>query len=307
MKEAPLDTVLDNDKVIAMESNQWCLPPEQYRNKGLNWAKVRGSDQHAPSGTELWHKYPGSHFTWVKMETPCWEELRQALLAHEVCVLDQTEEDPNKTPNIFLSSLTIKDMSHCSASPGNPLTFNFNPFFNAIIDGRGAGKSTALESIRIAARRKDQLLKDGMSKLAQDLNEFAQLTTQHGVMKTNTELVVTVERRETDYRLTWRQNEQHTREHLSEGKWVPSEVEGDLLDRFPMDIFSQKQIYTLTSAPQGLLAIIDRSPEVDKQDWQTRWDSKVSEYRELKERQRGLQAKTVNEKSLSAKLVDIKN
>lgn len=306
MKGAPLDTILDNDKVIAMESNQWCLPPEQYRNKGLNWAKVRGSDQHAPSGTEPWHKYPGSHFTWVKMETQCWAELRQALLAHEVCVLDQTEENPNKTPDIFLRSLTIKDMSHCGASPGKPLTFNFTPFFNAIIGGRGTGKSTALESIRIAARRKDQLQNDGMSKLAQDLNEFIQLTTQHGVMKTSTELVLTVARRETDYRLTWRQNGQHKLERLSEGEWVTSEVEGDLLDRFPMDIFSQKQIYTLASAPQGLLAIIDRSPEVDKQDWQTRWDGKVSEYRELKERQRGLLAKTVNEKSLSAKLVDIK-
>jgi ABC-type lipoprotein export system ATPase subunit len=308
MKGAPLDTVLDNDKVIAMESTQWCLPPEQYRNKGLNWAKVRGSDQHAPSGTEPWHKYPGSHFTWVKMETPCWEELRQALLAHEVCVLDQTEEDPNKTPDIFLRSLTIKEMSHCGAKPGSkPLTFEFNPFFNAFIGGRGTGKSTVLESIRIAARRDGQLKADNMTKLAQDLAEFMMPTTQNGVMKANTELVLTVTRRGIDYRLTWRPNGNHVLEQFENEEWIPALVEGDVLDRFPMDIFSQKQIYTLASAPQGLLAIIDRSPEVNKQDWQIRWDGKASEYRELKERQRGLLAKTVNEKSLNAKLVDIKN
>jgi hypothetical protein len=309
MKGAPLDTVLDNTNIIAMETNQWCLPPKQYQNKELNWAKVRGSDQHAPSGTEPWHKYPGSHFTWIKMETPSWEELRQALLAHEVCVLDQTEENPNATPDFYLRSLTIKEMSHCGARPSKPVSFEFNPFFNAFIGGRGTGKSTALESIRIAARRNGQLKKDNMLKLAQDLDEFMMLTTQNGVMKANTELVLTVTRRGIDYRLTWKPgpNGNHTLEQLENEEWVPTPVEGDVLDRFPMDIFSQKQIYTLASAPQGLLAIIDRSSEVNKQDWQIRWDGKASEYRELKERQRGLLAKTVNEKSLNAKLVDITN
>jgi len=301
-----LKKILENGNIIAMECAIGWEPPQSYKENKLNWARVTGSDQHYPTG-EPGQKFPGSHFTWVKMETPCWEELRQALLAHEVCVLDQTEENPNQTPGFYLRSLTIKEMSHCGASPSKPLTFEFNPFFNAFIGGRGTGKSTALESIRIAARRKDQLHSDGMTKLAQELDEFIELTTQHGVMKADTELVLTVARRGIDYRLTWRQNGNHVLEQLEEGKWIPSQNEGDLLDRFPMDIFSQKQIYTLASAPQGLLAIIDRSPEVNKQDWQIRWDTKVSEYRQKREEHRGLLAKTVTEESLNAKLVDIKN
>jgi hypothetical protein len=111
------------------------------------------------------------------------------------------------------------------------------------------------------------------------------------VMKTNTELVVTVERRETDYRLTWRQNEQHTREHLSEGKWVPSEESREICSTVSMDIFTKnKSTPSPRPSKDCLRSLI--APGGDKQDWQTRWDSKVSEYRELKERQRGLQAKT---------------
>ncbi|WP_018124905.1 TrlF family AAA-like ATPase [Desulfovibrio oxyclinae] len=302
-----LKKILENDNIIAMECAIGWEPPQSYKENKLNWARVTGSDQHHPTG-EPGQKFPGSHFTWVKMETPCWEELRQALLAHEVCVLDQTEEDPNKTPDIFLRSLTIKEMSHCGAKPGGkPLTFEFNPFFNAFIGGRGTGKSTALESIRIAARRKDQLHNDGMDKLAQDLDEFTRLSKQNGVMKTDTELVLTVARRGIDYRLTWRQNGSHSLEQFDAGEWIPSQNEGDLLDRFPMDIFSQKQIYTLASAPQGLLAIIDRSPQVNKQDWHSRWAAKVSEYRELRERRRRLLAQTVDEKTLNARLTDLKN
>ena len=306
LQGATLKKVLESEAIIAMECSTDWEPPQSYLEKKINWARVTGSDQHHPTG-EPGQKFPGSHFTWVKMEIRSWEELRQALLAHEVCVLDQTEENPNKTPDFYLRSLTIKEMSHCGALPSRPLTFEFNPFFNAVIGGRGTGKSTALESIRIAARRKDQLKKDGMDKLAQDLDEFMRLTTQHGVMKADTELVLIVARRGIDYRLTWRQDGNHSLEHFEMCEWIPSQNEGDLLDRFPMDIFSQKQIYTLASAPQGLLAIIDRSPDVNKLDWQSRWDIKVHEYRELKERQRGLLAKTVNEKSLNARLVDLNN
>lgn len=306
LKSATLKKILESNSIIAMECSADWEPPQAYTEKKLNWARVTGSDQHHPSG-KPGQKFPGSHFTWVKMETPCWEELRQALLAHEVCVLDQTEDDPNKMPDFFLRSLTINEMCHCGAKPCPPLKFEFTPFFNAIIGGRGTGKSTALESIRIAARRSEQLSKDNMPKLAQDLQEFMQLSTRNGVMKPNTELALEIFRRGVEYRLTWKQGGGYVLQHFEDGEWLESPVEGDILDRFPMDIFSQKQIYTLASAPQGLLAIIDRAPEVNKQDWQNRWDAKVSEYRQTKEAQRGLLAQTENEEAVNAQLVDIKN
>jgi len=306
LQGATLNKVLESENIIAMECSTDWEPPQSYTGKKLNWACVTGSDQHHPTG-DPGQKYPGSHFTWVKMETPCWEELRQALLAHEVCVLDQTEEDPNKTPDIFLRSLTIEEMCHCGAKPSPPLRIEFNPFFNAIIGGRGTGKSTALESIRIAARRHEQLDKGNMPKLAQDLKEFMQPSTRNGVMKPDTELTLEIFRRGVDYRLTWNQGHGYLLQVFADGEWNESHVEGDILDRFPMDIFSQKQIYTLASAPQGLLAIIDRAPDIDKQDWQNRWDAKRSEYRQMKEAQRRLLAQTENEGTVNAKLVDIRN
>lgn len=303
---ATLKKVLDNKNILAMECSPNLKLPSLYSDAKLNWARVAGSDQHHPTG-KPGQKFPGSHFTWVKMDTPSWDELRQALLAHEVCILEQDEDDPNQTPAIYLRSIAIKEMSHCGAAPRKPLTLDFNPFFNTIIGGRGSGKSTVMESIRIASKRSELLKNDNMTKLAQDLAEFMMLARDRGVMKPDTELSLTVMRRGVEYRLTWKQNGDHLLEHADGSEWIPSEVEGDLLDRFSMDIFSQKQIYTLASAPQGLLAIIDRGPEVNFQEWKSRWDAKVSEYRQRREEHRGILAKTNSEKSVSAKLVDIKN
>jgi len=311
---ATLDGLLSNSKVIAMETTRRCVPPEKYFDNKLDWAMVTGSDQHYPDGQlELGHKFPGSHYTWIKMETPSWEELHQALLAHEVCVLDHTEIDPNTHPDIFLRSLMVQSMTHCGVTPGGgPLTLQFNPFFNAIIGGRGSGKSTILESIRIASRREDELQDMEMSKIATELSEFMRLSTDDGVMEPDTVLMLDVHRRGVEYRITWRQDSPPTLEQWKSdgwngGEWQVCPIEGDIQERFPLDIYSQKQIYTLASDPKGLLAIIDRSPEVNRSEWQARWDTKESEYLQKREQHRGLLIQIANEASVNAQLIDVKN
>lgn len=49
------------------------------------------------------------------------------------------------------------------------------------------------------------------------------------------------------------------------GQWL--DVPGDIKTRFPIRIYSQKQIFELAKKPQALLGIIDASPEVDFASW----------------------------------------
>ena len=53
--------------------------PELYSQRKLAWAEVLGSDSHHPGGS-AGHRFPGSHYTWVKMSQPSLEGLRLALL-----------------------------------------------------------------------------------------------------------------------------------------------------------------------------------------------------------------------------------
>ncbi|WP_320009021.1 TrlF family AAA-like ATPase [Maridesulfovibrio sp.] len=301
-----LNEILSNNSIFAMESSGICLPPQTYRDKKLDWAVVTGSDQHHPNGDET-QKFPGSHFSWVKMEQPTWDELHQALLAHETCILDQTYNNPNQHPDIFIKSVKIHEMSHCGRHPSQDLKITFNPFFNAIIGGRGSGKSTILESIRIASRRDFELTQMGMEKIAQDLNEFMESSATKGVMTDKTSLTLEIFRRNKLYRTTWTPSAQTSLEEFNGIDWNQCDIEGNFLERFPIEIYSQKQIYTLASNPKGLLDIIDRSPSVNRTEWQLKWNAIKSKFLQLREKERSLIQQLQNEPPVKARLSDINN
>ncbi|WP_339133585.1 MAG: hypothetical protein WGN25_13170 [Candidatus Electrothrix sp. GW3-4] len=261
-------------------------------------AKVGGSDAHKPDQI-------GRHFSWIKMSSPAIEGLRLALSDHTFSVKNQ-QEDPNQLPESFLSKLTIQSMQHCGRIKGRPFTLSLHPHFNSIIGGRGAGKSTVLESIRIAARR-DQELNEGAPQVKRELDRFMQLSKQNGVMRNETEILLEVHRRGKIYRLRWRFDGAETvLEEQTESGWQGIES-GDLTERFPISIFSQKQINELAANPRGLLDIIDRSPEVNRAEWQARWKTVESRFLQLREQQRELVRQLETEPQLRAKLNDVIN
>lgn len=261
-------------------------------------AKVSGSDAHKPD--EI-----GRSYTWAKMSCPSLTGLRLALLEHVYCVKNQ-RNDPNTLPDIYIKQLTITSMQHCGRIPGRPFIMQFHPHFNAVIGGRGSGKSTALESIRIASRR-DKLLTIEAERLKKDLDEFMKLAQDKGVMRNDTELSLEIMRRGILYRIHWRYDGQGVilETYTAEG-WKETET-GDLLSRFPLSIFSQKQIYELADSRRGLLAIIDRAPDVKKDEWEMKWKEQKSRYLQLCERYRNLSAQIFNEVSIKARLKDVEN
>lgn len=263
-------------------------------------ALLGGSDAHLPD--EI-----GRHSTWVKMSRPSIDGLRLALVDHEFCVNNE-EETPNHAPDIFICSLEISSMRHCGRATGQPLTMSFHPLFNTVIGGRGTGKSTALESIRIAARRDGEL--EEIPRLSEELNRFMAHASHKGVMLDNTELRLGIHRRGKEYRLRWRFDSTGTvLEEKSSDIWNEINA-GDLRtirERFPMSIYSQKQINELAANPKGLLEILDRSPEVNRGEWEQRWGQTKNKFMQLRLHQREINQLLARETDIRAKLTDVEN
>ena len=87
------------------------------------------------------HADLGEHSSWIKWARPTAEALRQACLAQESRISDI---EPN-LPSIVINSISVQN----SVFMG-PLELSFNPQYNALIGGRGTGKSTILEYLRWA-------------------------------------------------------------------------------------------------------------------------------------------------------------
>ena len=85
----------------------------------------------------------GHHRTFIKLSRPTAEGLRQAFLAHR----SRVRLDTPKLPSMYISRVAI---SECKFFASVPLAIDFNRQFNAIIGGRGTGKSTILEYMRWA-------------------------------------------------------------------------------------------------------------------------------------------------------------
>lgn len=85
------------------------------------------------------HDDIGSHSTWVKWATPTAEALRQACLARE----SRISQTLPLMPAVFVTSIDVS-----SSKFMGQFYLDFNPQYNAIIGGRGTGKSTILEYLR---------------------------------------------------------------------------------------------------------------------------------------------------------------
>lgn len=103
-----------------------------YGNKRV--ALFQTSDNRAASHSDL-----GKHTTWVKWATPTAEALRQACLAQESRI---SQESPT-IPTVAITSLNVTNSVFLG-----PIQIEFNPQYNALIGGRGTGKSTILEYLR---------------------------------------------------------------------------------------------------------------------------------------------------------------
>ena len=67
-------------------------------------------------------------------------------------------------------------------------------------------------------------------------------------------------------------------------------AEGDIKQRFPVRMYSQKQIFGLARTPLALLRVVDEAPEVDFQSWEEQWKAEEGRFLALRAKARWSQA-----------------
>jgi len=167
------------------------------------WSCVLGSDSHHPSGSDT-QQYPGSRFTWVKMGEPSIEGLRLALIDGEplsVLRSDDEPDTPNEHARLVVEGIEIRNARY--AGRGSPLLARFSPWTSALIGGRGTGKSTGIEMLRLALRREREL----PAELRDEFRRFATVPASRrdeGALTNETEAVATVFKDDARFRVRWR-------------------------------------------------------------------------------------------------------
>ncbi len=300
-----LDPILHRAEVFAMEvCDRSPTLPQLYTEKKLAWAQVLGSDAHHPSGTAD-SRYPGSHFTWVKMGTPTLEGLRLALLdGSPLSVLRSAAPTDNPNERIAdhrICGITVTEAQYTGR--GSAFQASLSPWLTAIIGGRGTGKSTVIELLRLALRRES----DVPGGLLADLARFrpADGGEGGGALTQNTVVSIEYAKDGGTYRVHWRAAGAGSDiERLESGRW--ESTEGVVRERFPIRLLSQKEIYLLADTPSALLHIIDDTPEVNRAEWEQRWNQAVSSYMLLRGTARRLRLELDAEASLRGQLEDLK-
>lgn len=260
--------VLDSNDILAMEFvNVNCPKPAIYTQRKLKWAEVLGSDCH--NFRPPYPNVPGSRYTWVKMATPSLEGLRLALLdGNGVSIRRSDEEvfDPFKTPEHFITSITINDAR--AMGRNQAATLHFSPYFNALVGGRGTGKSTVIHALRLASGRAGEINRlDEKSEPRQTFEQFVKVSSNRddrGGLRDETAVTLELIRDEVPHRLTWQQSaaQNLTVEDQESGKWKRSVSQEISSQRFPLRIFSQGQIAALAGENTlALLGVIDEAAD----------------------------------------------
>ena len=299
-----LQQALNCENIIAMElKNPAYKKPGSYINKKPCWTEILGSDAHHPSGN-VGQRYPGSHFTWVKMGSPGIEGLRLALLEDSLSVRrsDQETGNPNEYAPLVLESIKISQARFLGRS--QPFAIRFNPWLNAIIGGRGTGKSTVVEFLRIALRREGELPDD----LKTEFEKYGRVYPDGedgGLLTDNAAIMATYRKNGSRFRVQWNPaGDLEPIEQQIDGEW--RRAEGDIRQRFPARIYSQKQIFQLAKTPLALLGVVDEAPEVDRHSWAEKWNEKEGRFLSLRAKAREIEAGLAEEPRLRGELDDVK-
>ncbi len=301
-----LQQALDCEQFFAMElMDAQYTKPAAYAACKRPWSEVVGSDAHHPTGNPG-QKYPGSRFTWVKMGTPCIEGLRLALLDAPLSVIrsDAITQDPNQHADMVMGYMEVKNARYI----GRPNAFrvDLNPWMNAIIGGRGTGKSTIVEFLRLVLRRERELPESLQEDFAKYFEVYAS-RDEDGLLTEDAHFALVYRKNGARYRVQWsrRGDAEPIEAEQADGSWRAEP--GEITQRFPVRIYSQKQIYELAKAPLALLKIVDEGPEVDRRSWENEWKAEESRFLSLRAKAREIETGLSDEQRLRGELKDVQH
>lgn len=293
-----LKKCLNANGLLAIEvCDSTYLKPQLYNDLKLNFTEVAGSDSHHPESL-------GSRFTWVKMEVPNLEALRLALHDGEDGIIrfDTTADDPNDLhKRFYIQSIEIRDGA--KAGRGTPLKVEFSPWLNTIIGGRGSGKSSLIEYMRLPFNKTAGLPK----KINEEFKEFYQVPKERGktgMLTSTTKIRVEMQKEGRTVALTW-QDHKITEEQRNEtGEWEQKEASSNIDARFPVRIFSQKHLYSLTEDPNHILNIIDQ--QFEKTAWLEKREELSKKWMQSRAKERDIASRINSKGNLISELDDVR-
>lgn len=294
-----LNQIVTCSYIIAAEA----LDDRVVERRQPEWSAVIGSDSHHPRGA-AGQQYPGSRYTWVKMGRPSIQGLRLALLDGAPLSLlryDRDTEDPNRHDHLVVESIAVQEAQYAGRGP-RPLEVRFSPWMSALIGGRGTGKSTVIEMLRLAFGRDGELPED----MRGEFESFARTPasrTDRGALTDQTKLTVAVRKDRRRLQLIWEAGSRRIEEQNQEGRWTRST--GEVQDRFPVWIYSQKQLFELARDQSALLSVVDRAPEMRLLDWSAKWHQLETRFLSYHTQLRELDAQLRERPRLEGQLADV--
>ena len=305
-----LAPLLDADELFALEvvdpSHE---KPPLYKDRKLNWAEVVGSDSHHPSGADG-SRFPGSHYTWIKMASPSLKGLRLALLDGDDFSIRRSDTadlfDPFVVPKNLVEAIEIEDARYMGL--GSAARIEFSPWLNALVGGRGTGKSTIVHALRLAARRGPELNdleeRTGPRLTFQEFDREPKDRRDRGGLRANTAIRWLVQRDEVRHRVHWRQKASGVVvEYCAKDTWKESPWQTVTPQRFPIRLFSQGQIAELAGKNQALLRVIDEAAQVAPQ--QRELDEACAAFNALRGQIRETDQRLTHEEALVVELQDV--
>lgn len=179
----------------------------------------------------------GAHDCWIKLGERTIEGIRQALLADEARIAFDAPNEPDER----LVTLTVQSTLFGNA----PVSIRLNSGFNAIIGGRGSGKSALLEYLRFGLGRTATDMPSGESRLKDRSAKLIEETLKDGGY-----VEISLEREGISE--TWRRDYVN-RETISVRDVTGSENRvplGDAQRRFPARAFDQKGLSSTMTDPK---------------------------------------------------------
>ena len=272
---------------------------------GRRVSQVWASDAHSLEGM-------GRRFTWMKMTRPDMEGLRLALLDGPGSLRRATREDP-EDPNATRGEFMIESVRVAGAryvGRPEPVTVRFNPWLNAIVGGRGTGKSTLVDFCRKTLRREADLDASGARGEEGSLRQLFERRVRvpppggEGLLTENTRIEVVYRKHGERFALCWSRDGSDPAICRMDGDARTPE-EGSVSERFPVRIYSQKQLFALAQDPNALLAIVDASPGVQAAEKKREVRDLANRYLSLRARAREAFARAGGLGDRRAELADV--
>ena len=277
--------VLDDGPLLAVEWRDMSNAlPTCVERQASRLARVLGSDCHSFQGASA----PGGRYSWVKMADPTLQGLRLALLDGNGVSIRRSDDDhpaPPAPPEHFITRIEVEDARYMGND--RPAAIELTPLFNALIGGRGTGKSTLIHALRLGFRRHEDLraLGEGSEpgRRFQQFRKVAAERDDEGALHADSEIRVELVRDSEAYRLRWRQDGHgdSVERKRPDGTWEPARSGAITPERFPIRLLSQGQIAEMAGkGRKALLDVIDEAAGI--RDFMREFQEETERYRALR-------------------------